>query len=295
MFLVTFREGGKSRIGVLDRVRGEIIDLSRAASGLPQDMPSFIALGESGLVEARRAVTSGAGRLPQSQVLLVAPIPRPARNIFCVGKNYREHTQELQRESSTIMANEEIPDAPIIFTKATSAVIGQGEPIPAWLDSTHTTDYEGELAVVIGIGGRGIARSEAMRYVYGYTIINDVTARVMQGRHQQWFLSKSLDGFCPMGPVLATVEEVPEVGQLRVQTHVNSELRQNTPVADMIFDIPILIETLSRTMTLTPGDIISTGTPAGVGMGFKPPKYLQKGDRVAITIEPIGTLENPVA
>ena len=295
MFLVTFREGGKIRLGVLDRACSEVIDLSRAASGLPQNMPAFIALGEPGLVEARRAMTSGAGRLPQSQVQLTAPIPLPARNIFCVGKNYREHAQELHREGSTIVAKEAIPDVPIIFTKATSAVIGPGEPIPAWLDPTHTTDYEGELALVIGSGGRGIARAEAMRHVYGYTIINDVTARVLQGRHQQWFLGKSLDGFCPMGPVLATVDEVPEVGQLRVQTRVNGELRQNTPVASLIFDIPTLIETLSRTMTLASGDIIATGTPAGVGMGFKPPKYLQKGDVVAITIEPIGTLENPVA
>lgn len=295
MFLVTFREGGKNRLGVLDRAGGEVIDLSRTASGLPQDMPAFISLGEPGLVEARRAITSGAGRLPQSQVQLAAPIPRPARNIFCVGKNYREHVQELQMQGSTIMTKEVIPEAPIIFTKATSAVIGPGEPIPAWLDPTHTTDYEGELALVIGLGGRGIARAEAMHHVYGYTIINDVTARVLQGRHQQWFLGKSLDGFCPMGPVLATADEVPEVDRLRVQTRVNGELRQNTLVANLIFDIPTLIETLSRTITLASGDIIATGTPAGVGMGFKPPKYLQKGDVVAITIEPIGTLENPVA
>ncbi len=134
-----------------------------------------------------------------------------------------------------------------------------------------------------------------MRHVYGYTIINDVTARVLQGRHQQWFLGKSLDGFCPMGPALVTADTVPDVGRLRVQTRVNGELRQNAPVSDLIFDIPMLIETLSRTLTLEPGDLIATGMPAGVGMGFKPPKYLKPGDVVAITIEPIGTLENPVA
>jgi 2-keto-4-pentenoate hydratase/2-oxohepta-3-ene-1,7-dioic acid hydratase in catechol pathway len=295
MFLVTFREGGKNRLGVFDRACGEIIDLTRAASSLPPDMPAFIALGKPGLVEAQRAIASGAGRLPQSQVVLVAPIPRPARNIFCVGKNYREHVQELHLEGPTNVADEAIPSAPIIFTKSTSTVVGPGEPIPAWLDPTHSTDYEGELAFVIGPGGRGISRAEAMRHVYGYTIINDVTSRVLQGRHRQWFLGKSLDGFCPMGPVLATADEVPEVGQLRVQTRVNGELRQNTAVANLIFDIPTLIETLSCTMTLASGDIVATGTPAGVGMGFKPPKYLQKGDVVAITIEPIGTLENPVA
>ncbi|MHB8622779.1 MAG: fumarylacetoacetate hydrolase family protein [Sulfuricaulis sp.] len=295
MFLITFKEGGISRLGVLDRAGGEVVDLSRAAPGLPQDMLAFIALGEPGLVAARHALTSTAGRLPPSRIVLAAPIPRPARNIFCVGKNYREHAQELQREGSTIVSRDAIPEVPIIFTKATSAVIGPDEPIPAWLDPTHTTDYEGELALVIGPGGRGIARADAMRHVYGYTIINDVTARLLQNRHQQWFLGKSLDGFCPMGPVLATVDEVPEVGKLQVQTRVNGQLRQNAPVASLIFDIPILIETLSRTMTLVAGDIIATGTPAGVGMGFKPPKYLQQGDIVAITIEPIGTLENPVA
>ncbi|MHB8744549.1 MAG: fumarylacetoacetate hydrolase family protein [Sulfuricaulis sp.] len=295
MFLITFKEGGITRLGVLDRACGEVVDLSRAAPGLPQDMLAFIALGEPGLVAARRALTSGAGRLPPSRVVLAAPIPRPARNIFCVGKNYREHAQELQREGSMIVSQDAIPEVPIIFTKATSAVIGPDEPIPAWLDPTHTSDYEGELALVIGPGGRGIVRSDAMRHVYGYTIINDVTARALQNRHQQWFLGKSLDGFCPMGPVLATVDEVPEVGKLRVQTRINGQLRQNALVASLIFDIPILIETLSRTMTLVAGDIIATGTPAGVGMGFKPPKYLQQGDRIAITIEPIGTLENPVA
>ncbi len=295
MFLVTFIEGGKSRLGMLDRARGEVVDLSRVAPGLPPDMPAFIGLGEAGLAEARRAFASGAGRMPLAQVRLTAPIPRPARNIFCVGKNYREHAQELQTAGLKGGGAEAIPDLPIFFTKATTSVIGPGEPIPAWLDPTDTTDYEGELAVVIGPGGRGIARAEAMRHVFGYTIINDVTSRALQRRHQQWFLGKSLDGFCPMGPAIATADEVPDAGTLRVQTRVNGELRQNALVADLIFDIPTLIETLSRTLTLVPGDIIATGTPAGVGMGFKPPRFLKKGDAVTISIDPVGTLENPVA
>ena len=295
MLLVTFIEGGKSRLGILDRARGEVIDLSRMAPVLPPDMLAFIALGESGLAEARRALASGTGRLPLAQVRLMAPIPKPVRNIFCVGKNYREHAQELQTVGLKGGGAEAIPELPIFFTKTTSAVTGPNEPIPAWLDPTNTTDYEGELAVVIGPGGRGIARAEAIRHVYGYTIVNDVTSRALQRRHQQWFLGKSLDGFCPMGPAIATPDEVPDVGALRVQTRVNGELRQDAPVSGLIFDIPALIETLSRTMTLAPGDVIATGTPAGVGMGFKPPKYLKKGDVVAITIDPIGTLENPVA
>jgi 2-keto-4-pentenoate hydratase/2-oxohepta-3-ene-1,7-dioic acid hydratase in catechol pathway len=295
MLLVTFTEGGKSRLGILDRAHDEVVDLSRAASGLPQDMTAFIALGEPGLAEARRAVASGEGRVPLAQVRLLAPIPKPTRNIFCVGKNYREHAQELQMAGLKGGGAEAIPELPIFFTKATSSVIGPGEPIPAWLDPTNTTDYEGELAVVIGPGGRGIARAEAMRHVYGYTIVNDVTSRALQRRHQQWFLGKSLDGFCPMGPAIVTADEVPDVGALRVQTRVNDELRQDALVAGLIFDIPALIETLSLTMTLEPGDIIATGTPAGVGMGFQPPRFLKKGDVAAISIDPIGTLENPVA
>jgi 2-keto-4-pentenoate hydratase/2-oxohepta-3-ene-1,7-dioic acid hydratase in catechol pathway len=295
MLLVTFIEGGKSRLGVLDRARGEVLDLSRVAPGLPQDMAAFIVLGEPGLAEARRALASGTGRLPLAQVRLTAPIPKPARNIFCVGKNYREHAQELQTAGLKGGGVEAIPELPIFFTKATSSVIGPGEPIPAWLDPTSTTDYEGELAVVIGPGGRGIARAEAMRHVYGYTIVNDVTSRALQRRHQQWFLGKSLDGFCPMGPAIVTADAVPDAGTLRVQTRVNGELRQDAPVSGLIFDIPTLIETLARTMTLVPGDVIATGTPAGVGMGFKPPRFLKQGDVVAITIDPIGTLENPVA
>ena len=295
MHLVTFIEGGERRIGLRDTTRNEIVDLARAAPELPRDMPTFIALGEAGLASARRALTGRTGRLSLAQVRLAAPIPRPVRNVFCVGKNYREHAQELQREGSAIAGKDAIPEVAIFFTKATTAVIGPGEPIPAWLDPTHSTDYEGELAVVIGPGGRGIARTEAMRHVYGYTIINDVTSRVLQGRHQQWFLGKSLDGSCPMGPAIVTVDAIPDASRLRVQTRVNGELRQNAAVAGLIFDIPALIETLSRTLTLEPGDLIATGTPAGVGMGFKPPKYLKKGDLVAITIDPIGTLENPVA
>jgi 2-keto-4-pentenoate hydratase/2-oxohepta-3-ene-1,7-dioic acid hydratase in catechol pathway len=294
MLFITFIETGRRKLGVLDHARSEVIDLSRAAPHLPRDMLTFIALGEPARAEVHELMIIGEAHVPLAQVQLAAPIPRPARNIFCVGKNYRDHVQELQRPGSTIASKDAMPEVPIFFTKAPSTVIGPKEPIPAWLDPTESTDYEGELAVVIGTGGRGIPRTEAMRHVFGYTIINDVTSRILQGRHQQWFLGKSLDGFCPMGPAIMTADEVPDVGILQVQTRVNGELRQDAPVSSLIFDIPVLIETLSRTMTLEPGDIIATGTPAGVGMGFKPPKYLKKGDVVAITIEPIGTLENPV-
>jgi 2-keto-4-pentenoate hydratase/2-oxohepta-3-ene-1,7-dioic acid hydratase in catechol pathway len=291
MLLVSFTTGADRRIGVLDRAREEILDLSLASPALPQDMSAFIALGEEGLAAARTALAADDQRLPLSGVSLIAPLPRPARNIMCIGKNYRDHANEVK---SLPAGGNDLPEHPIVFTKVPSTVIGPGAAIPSYLDASRTTDYEGELGVVIGRGGRGITREAAMEHVYGYTVLNDVTARDLQKRHLQWFVGKSLDGFCPMGPALLTADEVPDVRALRIQTRVNGELRQDGCVDDLIFDIPTLIETLSAGMTLEPGDVIATGTPAGVGAGFNPPKYLQPGDHVAITIDPIGTLENPV-
>jgi 2-keto-4-pentenoate hydratase/2-oxohepta-3-ene-1,7-dioic acid hydratase in catechol pathway len=294
MRLVTFSDAKGMRIGVHDTASNTIVDLA-AATRLPRDMTSFIALGKNGLKRARAAVKSGEGRLPVASVKLHAPIPRPAKNILCVGKNYYDHAREFHASGVDASAGKDaIPELPIMFTKWPNSVIASGEPIPSYLDYTHSTDYEGELTVVIGPGGRGIGKQDAYAHVYGYTIINDATARTLQNKHRQWFLGKSLDGYCPMGPCIVTADEVPDVTKLRLITKVNGEVRQDALVSELIFDIPTLIETLSRVMTLDPGDLIATGTCVGVGIGFDPPKYLQKGDRVAITIEPIGTLENPV-
>ena len=294
MRLVTFSDTHGTRIGVHDTGSNTIVDLA-AATRLPQDMTNFIALGRNGLKRARAAVKSGKGRLPAAGVRLHAPIPRPAKNILCVGKNYYDHAREFHHSGVDASAGKDaIPELPIMFTKWPNSVIASGEPIPSYLDYTHSTDYEGELAVVIGPGGRGLSKQNAYDHVYGYTIINDATARTLQNKHRQWFLGKSLDGYCPMGPCIVTADEVPDVTKLRLITRVNGEVRQDARVSELIFDIPALIETLSRVMTLDPGDLIATGTCLGVGIGFNPPKYLQKGDRVAITIEPIGTLENPV-
>lgn len=294
MHLVTFIESGGARVGVLDPQRGQVVDLAVAAPELPREMTGVIAGGAAALERMREAAASGAGRLPMDAVRLLAPVPRPPRNIFCVGKNYRDHVMEVNTSGADLGGSTSEPRVPIFFTKATTSVTGPDAAIPGRLDPTHTVDYEGELAVVIGEGGRGITRAEAWRHVHGYTLINDVTSRKLQVSHQQWFIGKSLDGFCPMGPALVTRDEVGDVNALRVCTRVNGELRQDGRVADMIFDIPALIEALSRTLTLLPGDIIATGTPAGVGMGYSPPRYLQAGDRVAVTVEGIGTLENPV-
>ncbi len=294
MRLVTFSDAKGMRVGVHDTASDTIVDLA-ATTRLPKDMTGFIALGGNGLKRARAAVKSGEARLAFGSVKLHAPIPRPAKNILCVGKNYYDHAKEFHNSGFDASAGKDaIPELPIMFTKWPNSVIAHGEPIPSYLDYTNSTDYEGELTVVIGPGGRGIAKKHAFDHVYGYTIINDATARTLQSQHKQWFLGKSLDGYCPMGPCIVTADEVRDVTKLQLVTRVNGEVRQNAPVSQLIFDIPTLIETLSRVMTLEPGDLIATGTCAGVGIGFNPPRFLQKGDHVAITIEPIGTLQNPV-
>jgi 2-keto-4-pentenoate hydratase/2-oxohepta-3-ene-1,7-dioic acid hydratase in catechol pathway len=293
MRLVTFSDSQGTRVGVHDLASDTIVDLT-AGTRLPRDMNAFIALGRNGLARARRAVRSAGARMPAGSVKLHAPIPRPAKNILCVGKNYYDHAQEFHASGFDASAKEAVPELPIIFTKWPNSVIGPGEPIPSANDPTQSTDYEGELAVVIGEGGRNISRKDAMRAIYGYTIVNDVTARTLQNRHRQWFLGKSPDGFCPMGPCIVTADEIKDVSELQLVTKVNGELRQSAFVSQLIFDIPTLIETISRVMTLEAGDLIATGTCAGVGIGFDPPRYLARGDVVTVTIEPIGTLENPV-
>jgi 2-keto-4-pentenoate hydratase/2-oxohepta-3-ene-1,7-dioic acid hydratase in catechol pathway len=295
MRLVTFSDAKGMRIGVHETESNTIVDLA-ATTRLPKDMTAFVALGKTGLQRARRAVKSGEARLPYDSVKMHAPFPRPAKNILCVGKNYHEHAKEFHNSGVDASAGKDaIPEVPIMFTKWPNSVIGPGEPIPSANDYTNSTDYEGELTVVMGAGGRNISRDDAYDHVYGYTIVNDATARTLQNRHRQWFLGKSLDGYCPMGPCIVTSDEIKDVTKLRLITRVNGEVRQDAMVSDLIFDIPTLIADLSRVMTLEPGDLIATGTCAGVGIGFNPPKYLQPGDVVAITIEPIGTLENPVS
>lgn len=297
MRLISFSDSGGTRIGILDGQ--SVIDLAQASPSLPRDMNDLIGMGEVGLAALRAAVHANSAapgaRLPLSSVKLLAPIPRPLKNIFAVGKNYFEHAKEFEKSGFDATGGNAIPDLPIFFTKASTSVSAPGEPIPSYLDYTNSTDYEGELTVVIGTAGRGIKKADALKHVFGYTIINDVTARTLQSAHKQWFLGKSLDGYCPMGPTLVTADEIPDLGKLQLLTRVNGELRQDASVSDLIFDVPTIIEALSAVMTLEPGDLIATGTSVGVGIGFKPPKFLKKGDVVAITIEPIGTLENPVA
>lgn len=228
---------------------------------------------------------------------LLAPIPRPSRNVMCIGKNYYEHAKEFTKsgfDTSAKSSADAIPSLPIVFTKVPETVIGDGATILYPDGVSDALDYEAELGVIIGTGGRHIPRAQAYSHIFGYTIINDVTARDLQKSHKQWFIGKSLDTFCPMGPWIVTPTEHFDASRLDIRCWVNGELRQSANTRDMIFDVPTLIEILSARMTLMPGDVIATGTPAGVGIGFTPPKYLKPGDVIEIEIAGIGRLTNRV-
>src|SRR5690349_13921995 len=265
----------------------------------PLDVPAHLrAFGALPVIEAlaRGEPMPALGpAVPLEHIKLTAPLPRPRRNIFCVGKNYHAHAREFAGSGfdSSAKAGGDIPAVPIYFTKVPESVIGPNEPILIVPEVSTAIDYEAELAVVIGAGGKGIKAADAMKHVWGYTIINDVTARDWQSRHMQWVLGKSFDTFCPMGPWLVSADEC-DGTKTGVRCYVNGEERQNASTTDLIFDIPTLIETLSAGITLYPGDVIATGTPVGVGIGFKPPKYLKAGDVVRVEIDGIGVLENPV-
>ncbi len=228
-------------------------------------------------------------------ISLAAPVGPLAKNVMAVGKNYHDHAQEFARSGIDQSGDKQnVPEFPVVFTKATTSLADPGQPIAASADPTHSTDYEGELGIVIGRSVKGVKRAEALDYIFGYTIVNDVTARSVQQRHKQWFLGKSLDGYCPVGPVLVTRDEfgVPDAQEL--VTTVNGERRQHARLRDLIFDVPAIVECISAFVRLDPGDLIATGTPAGVGIGFKPPRYLKAGDLVAVSISGIGELLNPV-
>ncbi|MDW8328047.1 MAG: fumarylacetoacetate hydrolase family protein [Anaerolineales bacterium] len=282
MKLVTFKSNIGLRLGTV-RVDGNVTPIP----GI--DMLGLIEAGEARLKKAR---TDTGYLLSLAELELAAPIPTPRRNIFCVGMNYREHAAESLRAQGRPVV---MPDVPVFFTKATTTVIGPTDDIPFDASVSTKLDWEVELAVVIGRRGKNIRRSEAWDYVFGYTILNDVSARDLQHLHGgQFFKGKSLDGTCPMGPWIVTKEELPDPHKLRLVCRVNGVVKQDWHTGDMIFDIPTLIEWLSRGMTLLPGDIIATGTPHGVGFARTPPEYLKPGDIVECEIEGLGALRNRV-
>jgi len=287
MRLITFVHEGQTRLGAL--VAGpdgeRVLDLNHLDPRLPADMLAFLKGGEALHSLAVQAVANASPSegLALSAVTLKAPIPAPGK-IICIGQNYLAHAQE---------GGASAPPFPIIFAKYNNSVIAHGEAIVIPM-AVEKPDYEGELAIVIGRRGRNIPEAEALDYVAGYMPLNDVSARDWQGRTSQWVIGKTPDTFCPMGPALITADEIPDVQNLSLRTVIGDEVLQEGHTSLMIFSVAHLIWDMSRVMTLEPGDVIATGTPAGIGAARTPPRWLRPGDVVRIEIEKIGVLENPV-
>ena len=289
MRLLTYERDGGARLGLL--VAGRVIDAAEADASLPSDMLAFIEQGDDALERARKVIADRGelGRAaPVAGVRLLAPIPRPARNIVCVGLNYAEHASESNVATG-------IPEHPVYFTKPPSTVIGPEALVPLHANVSRRVDWEVELVVVIGRHGMDIPEEQALDYVVGYTVGNDVTARDLQARHQQWYKGKGLDGFCPLGPWIVTKDELPDPQDLHLSLRVNGETKQDARTSDMIFGVAKLIAAWSLGMTLDPGDLLMTGTPSGVGFARKPPEYLQAGDVMEAEIDGIGLLRNTMA
>lgn len=231
-------------------------------------------------------------KYPLNTVKLAAPIPRPAQDIICLGMNYYAHVEEGIRYSKTDFGGDR--KFPIYFSKRVNLASGDGDIIPAHEDIIKTLDYEAELAVIIGKEAKNVKPEEVSKYIFGYTIVNDITARELQSKHKQWYFGKSLDGFTPMGPYIITADEISYPPVMRIRSYVNGELRQESTTDLFIHDIDYVVSELTQGMTLLPGTIISTGTPAGAGMGFNPPMFLKKGDKVTCEIEGIGKITNEV-
>jgi len=286
MKLVTYDANGGARIGAL--VQDGVVDLGTVAP----DMLSLIERGQAGLDEARAAIDAAQNIVPMDRVRLLAPIPRPRKNIVCLGMNYAAHAYESCRAKGL---PEKLPEHPVFFTKSPTTVIGPDAEIP--LDPAVTTqlDWEVELGFVLGRTGKNIAKEDALAHIFGYTVINDISARDLQSRHQQFFKGKSLDGTCPMGPCIVTADELPDAGDVALSLRLNGRTMQDSRTRDLVFDIPTIIAVLSRGQTVEAGDVVSTGTPSGVGMGWNPQTWLKPGDVLEAEIERIGVLRNTVA
>ena len=281
MKLATFTQGGSTRIGVV--VGDEITDLVAAAPDLPREMKALLAAGDAALDAAHIAADAGASRLALTDVKLEAPVPRPGKFIG-IGLNYKDHIEESRAKT---------PEHPMMFNKQSTCVVGPGAPVHV-PKASHVVDYEGELGFVVGRRCRHVSRDDAADVIAGYLVVNDVSVRDWQLRVPTWTIGKSFDTHGPIGPWLVTADELPNPHQLRLRTWVNGDLRQESNTKELIFDCFALVEHLSKSFTLEPGDVIATGTPSGVGVLRKPPLLLKAGDRVRIEIEGIGEIDNPV-
>jgi len=292
MKLISFEYQNKRCVGAITD-DGQIVDLTPTVQS--SDMNRLIEVWPSLRSDITEAITARTQTLDATRIKLLAPIPVPCRNVFCVGKNYYEHAREFANSGfDSSAASSTVPTAPIIFSKPPSSVIGTGDAINASLDPLQSVDYEAELGIVISKAGRCTEQDDPHAFIFGYTLINDVTSRGLQKRHSQWLLGKGIDTFCPMGPTILTADAVPSINELEIRCEVNGQLRQRASLSALIFDVHTLIQTIGCCISFVPGDIIATGTPAGVGISFNPPKYLQAGDVVRVVVEQIGILENRV-
>jgi 2-keto-4-pentenoate hydratase/2-oxohepta-3-ene-1,7-dioic acid hydratase in catechol pathway len=285
MRLVTYRDSAGVHVGA---VHGDVVI---ALDSVAPDMLTLIDGGAVALEQAKAAAERASISTPLSDVQLLAPIPRPRQNVICLGMNYVAHAVESFRARGR---EPKLPEYPVFFTKAPGTVCGPDDTIPLDPRVTQELDYEVELAFIIGRGGKNIAREDALSYIFGYTVANDISARDLQSRHQQFFKGKSLDGTCPLGPWIVTADELPDPSQLGLRLRLNGDTRQDSSVSDLIFDIPAVIESFSLGTTLEPGMIFLTGTPSGVGMGRTPPEYMRPGDVMEAEIDQIGVLRNQI-
>ena len=296
MRLVTYEIEHKSGLGVISRDGRWIYPLASLDMDYKtmQDLIENISDLEKQLLEYASGQNPYKirGAAPIDEVRLQAPIPYPRQDVICLGINYMAHAEESARYKKEEFGGER-PYA-IYFSKRVNKATAPGEGIPSHKNIVNDLDYEAELAVIIGKRAANVPAEEVRDHIFGYTIINDVSARTLQTQHKQWYFGKSLDGFLPMGPCISTVDELAYPPHVQVQSRVNGELRQDSNTELLIFDIDHIVSELSQGMTLQPGTIIATGTPAGVGMGFNPPKFLKPGDVVECTIEGIGTIANQV-
>lgn len=286
MKLLTYRYQQETRVGVLNAAGDGVYPLETRFS----DVQELIQAGGGG--NSSFAIAKQTQAITLEKVTLLAPIPRPAQDILCLGINFMAHAEESARYKKTDFGGER--QHAVYFSKRVDNAVACGDVIPSHSGIVDSLDYEVELAVILGRDARDVPRERAFEYVFGYTILNDISARNLQTRHKQWYFGKSLDGFCPMGPWVVTADEFSTPPSLQLRSRVNGELRQDSSTDLLIFDIPHVIAELSQGMTLRAGSILSMGTPAGVGMGFQPPRFLKPGDRVDCEIDGIGVLWNTI-
>jgi 2-keto-4-pentenoate hydratase/2-oxohepta-3-ene-1,7-dioic acid hydratase in catechol pathway len=292
MRFVTFNSKGIEKIGVISKDEKSLTSLDELFPDFT--MIDLIKNFSKELADKINRIQTEKNKIPLSEVVLESPIPNPPRGIICLGKNYRDHIKEVAKAIDGEDSEPDVPKFPIYFSKLVDRCIGPDGVIPAHNNFTDSLDYEVELAIIIGKEGTNIPENKVDEHIFGYTILNDVSVRNAQKKHSQWFRGKSFDGSCPMGPWIVTKEEFKYPVQLAIKSYVNGELRQDSNTKEFIFDILYIISDFSKGITLKPGDVIATGTPAGVGMGFTPPKFLKAGDEVKCYIENIGFLKNKV-